>query len=299
MSFILLVISSVFSNFSSFTQKKYSVSVGGDREKEYIYTIGVAFFASLIYLVIAKFRIFSNTTALLTGIFYGFVCAAYTVLAFIAFSKMNLLSYSIFRNSSFIITWLFGLVFLKENVSVSSVIAILLICITVILPVFNKTESNKKNTLSAYILGFLLMIFSATSSIIVKIFSSFPDSSPQTNSIMLFYTNVFMGVFSVVFLIMTNIQNSKGGSTRTMLQVLKPSYIWLLIPICNILQISSTLFTMHVQKTMPLSIYTILSTGIGGVTLFIISKVFFREKATRLDIIAWILSLIATVITIF
>ena len=299
MGYLLILINSILGNIACYAQKKFSIGTDGRYTSSILFSLIIAVIACISYGIICKFNIFGNTVAIIYGIIFGVICAVSNIITFVSFEKMNLLTLSVFRNSSFIPTWLFGVLFLKEGLSLTSVLAVVLIFITIILPVFGDKSDDKKNTFSSYIIGIIIMFISSGGSIIVKLFNIQTGGGSEIASVMYFYTNFFMGLY-LLFLYIKNASKKSGGEGFIgEITAIKHKTIYLFILLCSACQITNAMFTVVILKIMPLSLTSIITTCVNSLTLLTISKVIFKENISKIEIISWVLSVIAAIITIF
>ena len=298
-NYLLVILLGVLGNTSTAAQKKYGRLVNGRTPSTNWYLVIHSVISIFNFAIMSKWQLGGDKTAVLFGFVYGFICAGSLLTHFIAYKKMNLIMISVFTKGNVVVSWLIGVTVFSEEIKATSVISVLLILIGVLMPLFRlKKSDNRKMSAAAYLLGLLMIFLGGCSTMLTQTYFKLPETTSQSVSVMCFYTNVFFALIMMgVFL--TSSRKSGGGLGITgEIKAVKPVYL-LLVPICSVCQNLSSVTAAHVLKTMPLSIYTIFSTGASSIILYIFSRFVFKEKVDKYELIAWLIATAAGLITIF
>ncbi len=291
-AYLFVVLSSVMSGMSSATQKLWQKKTSDAGNAPYIFLVVNALSACLIFYAMSGFDLTINSTSLRYAALYGAVVIFSLVLNMAAMTRMNLILCSVFSRGSSMIIWLIGILFFKDELKFSGAVSAVLILISILIPVFGIT--NGKIRVSDCLIGGAITAVGTMSTLILKFYATEPAKS--ANSVMFFYTNVFVIVF-VAFAAVIGYgflferKNLASDLKRT------GKFVWI-IPLSTLGSNLASVISVYVMKVMPLSLYSIVSYTVGCVVVFVNSKVVFREKCTVSDAAAFVLSAAAALITL-
>lgn len=254
-----------------------------------VYLIAQTACSCLVFFVMAGFDLRADAVTLIYSFVYALIVILSLVSNFVAMSKMNLMLCSVFNNGSQTVVWLVGIVFFRDVFEFGGALSAGLILISVLLPLL-KLKGNK-TAKGGIAVGFFRTAVSASSIVLVKLYAAEPHK--MSDSVMCFYTNLFILVLLLIYFVF---MKDKSGLIDGFSNVGKKIVF---APICAVLSNLGTVLSMYVLRTLPLSTYSIVTYSLGFATVFINSKFIFREKRTAIDTVAFILSAIAVVITIF
>lgn len=251
--------------------------------------LGVTAICSVItFYITARGNIAINGVTFIYAFLYAALAILSILVSFGAISKMSLVLHAVFANLGTLLIWLYGIVFMNDEITVKNSISALLFATTIFVPIIG-TKRNKTSVLG-YILGFLLALINASSTILVKYYAMSP--AKMSDSTLCFYTNVFMLAAILIWQIFSPQHRPDMGDIKKVKGAL------LLIPIASVGNNIAAIINLFVLKTMPLSVYSILSAALGCVVVFINSGVIFREKIKSAEVISLILSTGAIIISV-
>lgn len=289
LEYFLLILNTVIGWGNGILQKEWQRKTDKIKYSSAVYLIAQTACSCLVFIVMAGFDLRVNAVTLIYSFVYALIVMLSLVSNFVAMSKMNLMLCSVFGNGSQTVVWLVGIIFFRDAFEFGGALSAGLILISVLLPIL-KLKGNK-TAKGGIIVGFFRTAVSASSVILNKLYATEPHK--MSDSVMCFYTNVFV---LVILLVYFAFMKDKGGLIDGFSNVGKKIVF---APICAVLSNLGTVLSMYVLRTLPLSTYSIITYSFGFVTVFINSKFIFREKRTAIDTIAFLLSAVAVVITIF
>lgn len=190
---------------------------------------------------------------------------------------------------SFVISVLFGALFLHEQMSIYAKIGILVLCAAVVLMNGDKNEEKEKKSISLKWLIYVLiaMLGNALCSIVVKLHVN-EYSGKYSNELLM--TGLFF-VLCICFALL--IINNKGNRTK-ILQSFKPTLIYgLLVGVANGL---ANYVTVKLNERMDMSrLAPVSKSGVFILTYFV-SVFFYKEKMSKKQNIGFLLSLISIIL---
>lgn len=287
-TYIFIIISSLMSGASTMFQKLWMKNTRNILNQSEIFALIHVVSTLIFYFILSGGNLYTNMTTLIYSMLFGFFSTASILINLTAMKHMNLVLLSVFSRGSNMTTWLFGILFFRERFSISGIVSTLLIFISILIPLFG---SNIKNTkLTDYLLGISIMLLGTANTVLLKLYAVEPLK--MSNSILCFYTNVFMALFTIINML----RKTNVSEIFTEFKQVKKQFA--LIPANSLANCVSTIINMYVLSIMPLSSTTTISYAVGCIVVFINSKLIFKEKCTRSDIIAFILSAAAFFVTL-
>lgn len=288
LNYLLIAVSSILAGFITISKKTWQKETVSVENAMPLY-VGVMGLCSIItFFITAKGNVALNYVTFWYSFAYaGISCLSLSV-SIVAFSKMSLVLYAVFTNLSTLFVWFYGIIFMNDAVTVKSIIAAALFAITVFIPMLGAKRGKTKAI--GYILGFATTLIGTAATIVVKYYSISP--SKMSDSTMCFYTNVFMFAAIVVWQLFC----PSHRPDREDVKKIKGALV--LIPIAAVLNNISAMTSLFILKTMPVSVYSVVSAAMGCIVVFVNSKVVFREKVRMTEVISLILSTGAAVISV-
>ena len=299
MEYVLTVLMNILSKASFAAQKQYGILVGQRRPSIMLFLTGNSLFAIIIYGFLSGWSLGGNITSVLFGFVYAFVCTASLVVNFRALEKMNLIMISVFDNATVVSGWLVGVLFFKEAVTPTSIAAVVLVFLTVIAPLFNREKgSGMKMSLLSYFIGIIKICVGVVSTVILKLYTGIPSTDSHSQSVMCFYTNVFM-IFFIIAILLIFASEARGGMGLTgEIKAVRPICVLLLL-VSSAVQIPAMLLNMYILKIMPLSLFTVTNNGVSAVIIYLVSRFVFKEKHDRFELVCCALATLAVLLTAF
>lgn len=165
-NYILLLLADVLLALSFTSQKIYQKHSGTSNLSGIFYTMIVGFCSSIIFLIISGFDIRMTPYSLLMATAQTSLVALYTILSFKVLKEGNLALYTLFlMTGGMVLPYIFGVLFLKEDLTLLRSIGLLLITGAVIL----SNLGVKKTSKTQILLCFIIFLLNGGVSIISKL----------------------------------------------------------------------------------------------------------------------------------
>lgn len=298
-NYILVILISLLTGVTTLAQKKYSQLVCGRTQSTHLYSLGVSIVSMVLFYIMAGEAVHENKLAVIYGAISGGLNVANFVITFIGYRKMNLVMISVFGRGNIITSWIIGICFFKEPVKMTSILAVVLVLIAIIIPVFeSKNKNQKKSSVEAYLVGILMIIIVGCNTFVLQSYYKHPQTDTQSASAMFFYTNVFLFFVMAGIFIYSSRKSNGGQGVKQELKTVNPICILLIVLTC-IIGNPTNVLSAYVLKTMPLSIYTIFSAGVSSIVIYLMSRFIFKEKVSKLEMISLIIATAAAIVTVF
>ncbi len=288
LNFLLTFAETALIGVSVLFQKMWQLETQYIKNASYAFLAVMTFFSIIVFYFTSGFDVRINPTTLIYSLIYSAIAIISVILLFAAMSRINLILYSVLNNSQSLLVWIYGIIFMKEQLYAGSIISAVLFSISIIIPIFD-IKKNKTNVLG-YVIGIAVALNSSASSILLKYYAASP--SKMSDSTLCFYTNVFMLALILIWFLISH--NSRPSFKQ--LRTKKKAFMFIFF--CTLCNNFSSILQLYILKTMPISLYSILIAALGCIVTFIISKLIFKEQCYRRDILSLILSTAATIIAI-
>ena len=173
--------------------KFYQQNVENTLVSHYIYLLVMSFLAAICYYILADFNLQIDTMSFIYALMACLVIVACQILTLICMANVNLTMVTVSTNAGNLL-WptLFGMIFLNEKISTTTIIGIVFILLAFFVPfIFNYNEiKNDKTTKIGYIICILLFLVSGHVNSINKLFTL--SNSSTSNSSYLSWINIIM-----------------------------------------------------------------------------------------------------------
>lgn len=292
MKYFLLFFNSVISSFSKIPVKKYQDDTLWTESGVNIYLILNCLFGIVFYASLSGGSLTPNLpTVIFSAAFAANVICSNLILLF-AVRKADLTSIAVFSGAGgVIIPIVFGVFFLGENMSVFKIIAVVLLLIVVILPIFENTGVGKKS-LEGYIFCLLTFTDAGVTSVICKLYAINPNV--LDDKIFCFWTNIIILPFVIAMTLKMN-----GAKTF----ILEARQIKIKTYLCALLTMLigsvGTLLTLFVFIDIDAVVSTITSSSTVLICTALFARIFFKEKITPRTVFSVALSIAAIILNLF
>lgn len=306
--YLLLIVGQVVLGLAHFSHKLFSRKSDSFIPTGTLYSALISLFSLPIFAILAGSALGLDGDLTFYSIAYGVLASLSQVMIFVAFSRVNMVVYSVFSKSSSILVCLSGFLFFGDEVKLTSVLSILLLVAAIVLPLIEiKKNEGGKSSLASLIICVIMMLNGLFIQLVVKGFSELKTTTFERSSALFFYANIITAL--VLFATLLFIARKKKdeneiplseyriGVARVARKVPLPYYI--LIPVTATIANIPCVTNVLCMQNMNLTAYIILLNAAESLVLFLISRLIFKEKSSKVDIIALALSTIAGVVTVF
>jgi drug/metabolite transporter (DMT)-like permease len=278
-----------------------------------LYSALISLFSLPIFFVLSEFDISLDKSLALYSIAYGVLAALSQVMIFVAISRVNLVVYSVFGKSATVLVCLCGFIFFGDKVTLPAVLSVVLITIAIVIPLLQiKSNEGKKSSFVSLMICVIMMINGLLITLVVKSFSELESTTSARSSAFFFYANVVTAIALFIVLYFVTRKKRDGGKSEGSLEGPEKYDIgimatarkvqwryYVLIPLTATIANIPCVTNVICMQNMDLAIYTIVLTAAESLVYFLISRLIFKEKSTKLDIIALILCTVAGIVTVF
>ena len=259
-------------------KKPYTQKMGGS---------GVYFFnaiisaAALLFFAVTATKLDFDLSFIPYSIGFAASYAIATVFLVLAIAYGSLSLTSLFFSYSLMIPTLYGLVFLKDDISVVFILGLALLVVSLFL--VNKNDKKAKFSFK-WIICVILAFLGNGMCTVVQNMQQVAFDGAYKNEFMI----VALAIVALVMSIMSLIKERKAMKVYA-----KAGWHWALI--CGLLNGMVNLFVMILSRSMPVSVmFPLISAG-GLVVTYLVSRFVYKESLTKLQFVGFILGLAAVV----
>lgn len=259
-------------------KKPYTQKMGGS---------GVYFFnailsaAALLFFAVTATKLDFDISFIPYSIGFAASYAIATVFLVLAIAYGSLSLTSLFFSYSLMIPTLYGLVFLKDDISVVFILGLALLVVSLFLA--NKNDKKAKFSFK-WIICVILAFLGNGMCTVVQNMQQVAFDGAYKNEFMI----VALAIVALVMSIMSLIKERKAMKVYA-----KAGWHWALI--CGLLNGMVNLFVMILSNSMPVSVmFPLISAG-GLVVTYLVSRFVYKESLTKLQFVGFILGLAAVV----
>ena len=282
MPYVIMLLSSVFNIASGSLIKQYEKKHTSGR---FIYLTILCLFSALFFLVTDTNGLCFTSKLMVYGLLSGFFyCSAY-FLTFVAYAQGSFALTNLIVSFSFVSTIVYGLFFLHEELSLCGIIGIVLVVISIFVINFPQKKAEKK----AFSLKWLLAVlgcFAGNGAIaVIRKIQQLEFHNAYDNE----YSMVMTGSAFLVFLLISLLREREEWR-----HFFEPSRLYAVgSGVCNGAQNFAVLL---VNRTMMLSLAGPLLAGVSMLLNFAASRIIFKEKFTKTQLIGAVLGVLAILV---
>lgn len=263
-----------------------------------LFSIIMAFTATLYFLVICNFKIQITTFSLIMAGLFAVITILNNVLCIKILSIGRISVFTVFMMlGGMFLPFLYGLIFLDEIITIGKIFGIILMITALIMPMTEKSNEYITNKRLFYVLCFMIFFINGADGIVLK--------AHQINSLAVntyeFSTLTYLINFVLSIIILSVIvlkAKNKTEIKNTLKGVIKYKNI-LIIIIFAIVYGTGGILILNSAIHLPASVLYPIVTGGTVIITSIFGWIFFKEKLSRPVIIGLILSFAATVCFMF
>ena len=248
---------------------------------------GVYFFstllsaAALIFFIVISTELKFDTSYIPYSIGFAAAYAMSSVFMVMAIANGSLSLTSLFISYSLMIPTFYGLIFLKDNISIGFIFGLFLLIISLFL--VNKSDEKAKFSFKWIICVVLSFVGNGMCTVIQKM-QQIASHGAYKNEFMI----AALAIVTVVMLVMSLIKEQKELKVYA-----KVGWHWALI--CGLLNGVVNLFVMILSGRMAVSLmFPLISAG-GLAVTYIFSRFCYKEKLTKVQFVGFVFGLSAVV----
>lgn len=290
--FMLFGIIIAGTGISSVLTKKFQLGINNNLSTMIMYNLINAFFGTLCFFILCRFRIEINWVTFLFSVIYALMVINSLAMGVISLSKVSIPFNSIIGMSGNIIgSTFFGAALFGELITLKQIAAMLLLIGAVSVTALTSPDiKSKNNSILVCIWNFMTCFLSSP---FLKIYTVTPGVLGINN--MFFMTNFIVVVFAAVYIAGFIIIKGKVISQASFACILKRTAVINIASrtvISNICSVASVI----VLSVMDLTLFTVLSSSLVLVLNGCISKFMFKESLDLQNYISIILAIAAIIV---
>jgi len=302
--YILLVIAALLFASQFMVQKGYEKSRGKTIKSALVFTIAEGLCAGFIFFALNGFKFEMNSYVLIISLIIGINISVSIIAGIKVMSMGSLQVYTLFLMlGGLILPFLYGVIFLEEDLSIFKIIGLILLIVAIFLPVLIKKhkeekEESKGNKTAFYILCVVLFILNGLNTILCKVhqLSEYAVSTQMFTASYFFLASV---VGTICLLSIFVYEKIKGIDDKdTYKAIIHPVSLFFGFLFALVNGTGCFLNTYAAKYINAVAQYPIIT---GGTMVFsaILALIIYKEKLKTVQKIELLLSLIATLLFMF
>lgn len=296
MDYIFLLIAVLLLGAQFTVSKLYQTKAGSGFFASTLFSLTGAIIPTIVFACICNFNIPFNWFSFLMAAGATLSIVIYTIIGMKIMSISSVAFYTMFLMAGgMFVPFLYGIIFLNEQLSVFKIIGIILLLTALVFPVINKGQEKNKNPKLFIILSICIFILNG----LVGVFNKTHQISPYAISTyeFLFWQKLIASI--TLFIVASIYAFSKKDKTKIKFDIKNALILLPLVVIFVIFSQSSLVLQLISAKTIDAAVMFPIITGGTIVFSSLFGMIFFKEKLDKKGLFALILALVATVLFIF
>ena len=165
-SYILVVIADILLTVTLVLQKQYQSKAGTSVKASLVYTILSGVFSAGLFFAINGFKVRVTLFSIFLAVLFSILLTTYVFIGFRIIKNGNLSLYTLFLMSGgMVVPYMYGVLFLKEELNIARIIGIILIIAAIILFNYSKKNNDRKQLIlcvGVFLLNGMVSVISKT-----------------------------------------------------------------------------------------------------------------------------------------
>ena len=189
-----------------FTHKLFSRKSNSFIPTGTLYSALISLCSLPIFSIIAGSALAPDGDLVLFSGAYGVLASLSQVMIFVAFSRVNMVVYSVFCKASSILVCLCGFIFFGDQIKFTSVFSIVLLTVAIALPLLEiKKNEGGKSGLASLVICVIMMLNGLLISLVMKWFADLKPTF-ERSSALFFYANLITAIVLFAVLLVAGAQ---------------------------------------------------------------------------------------------
>ena len=285
--YFLFGISSVLGALSTLLNKRFQQGFTPNTVNFVMYNFVNALFGTIAFAVMSGGSIQFNMPTFSYSFLYAIVVIGSIVSNILSLSCMSVaLVVMTSTAGSIIFPSLFGIIFLKEELTVRLLISLILMITATVIPHVEKSRFNL--SFKKLFILFLLVFFTALDVVTLKLYTRNPNVY-STQSFFAITNIILIAILGIVLIFIKKPENTSVFKSFTLRQT---GNIALRTLFSNIISV----LTVVILTSMNISAYTVLSSTFGILSSALLSKFYFKEHMPPVNWIALLIAILAVAV---
>ena len=284
--YILIFLAALGAAANFAVTKVYQLNRGNTLETGVIFNCLVGLVGSLIYFVVCGFKIELTMFSVILSLMFTIFVGMYTIIGFKIMSIGSMAVYTVFLMlGGMILPYLYGLLFLNEEITVMKVIALIMMTIAII---FQNGGEKKKGKALFYILCISVFILNGLTSVVSKIHQVYPQYNTVSNNEFVLLKNItrFLAFGAMIPFVRRK---------DTKIFDMKPK-LYLVISFSAILTSVSYFLQLLCATYVPATVQFPIMSGGSIIFTALLGLICFKEKLSARQALCLLLCIISTIV---
>ena len=296
MDYIFLLIAVLLLGAQFTVSKLYQTKAGSGFFAATLFPLTGAIIPTIVFACLCKFNIPFNWFSFLMAAGATLSIVIYTIIGMKIMSISSVAFYTMFLMAGgMFVPFLYGIIFLNEQLSAFKIIGVILLLIALVFPVLNKGQEKNKNIKLFIILSICIFVLNG----LVGVFNKTHQISPFAISTyeFLFWQKLIASI--ALFIVASIYAFSKKDKTKIKFDIKNALILLPLVVIFVIFSQTSLVLQLISAKTIDAAVMFPIITGGTMVMTSLFGMIFFKEKLDKKGLLALITALVASVLFIF
>ena len=296
MDYLCALISMVCIGGQFAVAKLYQTKVGNRATTTLLFSLFSGLVSVVLFAFACGFKISFNWFAFFMAIGRAVCIVLYTVLGLKMMSIGKVAVYTLFiMIGGMVLPFLYGAIFLSEQISVWKIVGLVLLITSLLLPVLKKDEKQSKSPKLLFLLGIIIFVLNGLVGIFSKTHQISENALPTLE--FGFWVSVVNAVSVAIAVSVYAVANKGKSSFIEETKKVLPK--WWIIVMFAIVSQAGGIFQLVAATTIEASVLYPLVAGGTMVASTVLSGLMFKEKPNKLLTVCLLLSVISTVMFIF
>lgn len=283
-NYLLVILADILLVLNFITQKKYQACEGNSVSAGLFYSLATGLVSSVIIVFMSGFNLEFGTYSFIMALLQTSLCTIYTLISFKILKEGNVSLYTLFlMTGGMVLPYIFGVLFLKEELTVMRSVGLICIIIAIVLSDTGIKRPSKKQLL----LCIFVFVLNGFVSIVSKLHQIESTYKAVDSTSFVFLTSIIKFFICIPFFLL-----SRKGKTEYCKPNLKKSSL----PIIFSSLFSSLSYALQLTGAAKLPV-TVVYPLISGGSIILTTCVGFlilKEKPTREQIIGICICFVGT-----
>lgn len=298
MGYLLAIIRSLSSPFTTIISKNYMSGTNGIKSNFDIRVLLVYPIATIFYLIMADFNVPLNFITFVFAIVYALVALGSDWCSMFGYNHATVLYLAVFSAAgATICSFLYELFFTDDVFSVCMILSIVARILSITIPLFF-AKNERYMTFKGFLFCIFYFILSGVSPVISRIYVDTPNVVSTAS--FCFWVNILIMPTAFLKIFLSALRSKESGFRRLLsdAKLIKPKYyIWVAISIVT----SNLMFLVNfeVVRLIGSTASSIISGSLGMIFSVLISVFIYKEGASKASLVSAVMSVVAVILSVF
>ena len=296
MDYLFAIISMVCIGGQFTITKLYQTKVGNAPMTSLLFSLGSGIVSVLFFVIACGFKIGFNWFAFSMATGRALCIVLYTVIGLKMMSIGKVAIYTLFiMIGGMLIPFLYGAIFLNEQISAWKIVGMVLLITSLLLPVFKNDKNENKSPKLLFVLGLLIFVLNGLVGVFSKTHQISQNALPTLE--FGFWVSAINAVSVAIAVVIYIIINKGKVSFKKDLGKMIDK--WWIVVLFALVSQAGGVFQLFAATTIDAAVLYPLVAGGTMVASTIFSGLLFKEKLNKLLTLCLILSVFSSILFVF